>query len=328
MFDMTANKILFVFSDPGGAKPILAYISTNGICNYKIISDRTYDFYADFGLEVEEYILGSEKQIITEFQPDCVFTATSYTSKIELKFLAQAKRLGIQTCSFIDHYTNFKDRFKLSDDFIYPQTIFVIDQRAYEIAKSEHLTNYSNVEISGHYYHEYLRDWRPSINRNELMSHHKITADTLLLCYAAEPLSNVGGKMRFGFDETDVWDHLTNALSNIAITVDYKLVVKLHPNQNTEYLTNHIKGGDFNNFVYSENTHTNSLIYYSNIIIGICSSFLIEASMFNKLILRHLPASGMSDSLVGMGIGKVSTTSNQLSINVKEALDEICSNYE
>ena len=44
------GKGLFVFSDPGGAKPILSYVALNKISNYFIISDRVYNFYTDFGL--------------------------------------------------------------------------------------------------------------------------------------------------------------------------------------------------------------------------------------------------------------------------------------
>jgi hypothetical protein len=64
---------LFVFSDPGGAKPILALVYLNRIKNYKLISDRHYDFFSDFNLNVEAYELEKEYSIINEYKPDYIF---------------------------------------------------------------------------------------------------------------------------------------------------------------------------------------------------------------------------------------------------------------
>ena len=303
---MKLKRILFVFSDPGGAKPLLSYIVLNKIRNYKIISDRTYDFYNDFGLNVDSYVPGEEDNIISSFQPEIVFTATSYSSKIELRFIKLANRLGIDSVSFIDHYTNYQKRFELGDELVYPRKVFVIDQRAYEIAESEGLTHNSNVEISGHYYHEYLHNWKPAISRSQLRKGIKISDRALLITFAVEPLSNVGGRQKFGFDEIDVWLDFISALSKTDIDLEYKIVVKFHPNQHVEYFKQVIEAGNSVDCIYAEDSHTNTLLYHSDLIIGICSSILIEANLFDKRILRYLPNAKMSDSLSGMSIGKKS----------------------
>ena len=46
------NRGLFIFSDPGGAKPLLAFIENHKLKDYKVISDRVYDFFLDFGINV------------------------------------------------------------------------------------------------------------------------------------------------------------------------------------------------------------------------------------------------------------------------------------
>ena len=46
------NRGLFVFSDPGGAKPLMSLIENYGLVNYKIYSDRIYDFFLDFDVLV------------------------------------------------------------------------------------------------------------------------------------------------------------------------------------------------------------------------------------------------------------------------------------
>ena len=105
---------LFVFSDPGGAKPILALVYLNRIKNCKLISDRHYDFFSDFNLNVEAYELEKEYSIINEYKPDYIFTATSYTSNIELKFISMS-RTNINTSINIDLKTNdFKNLTKIT----------------------------------------------------------------------------------------------------------------------------------------------------------------------------------------------------------------------
>ena len=69
------GKGLFVFSDPGGAKPCLSYILINNCSNYIVISDREYKFYSDFKINV--IITEEVERYIFEYKPDYIFSATS-----------------------------------------------------------------------------------------------------------------------------------------------------------------------------------------------------------------------------------------------------------
>ncbi len=110
-----AGRGLFVFSDPGGAKPILSYALLNSELNEMLLlSDRKYSFFQDFPLTIIAYRNESIRDIIENFRPDFVFTGTSYTSQIEIKFIKTAKEVGINTFSFVDHYTSFLERFRLN----------------------------------------------------------------------------------------------------------------------------------------------------------------------------------------------------------------------
>ena len=163
--DLT-GKGLFVFSDPGGAKPILSFINLYKKTNIIVISDREYDFFSDYGVKITKYSIGDEKRIIENFQPDFVFTGTSYTSKIELQFIEEANTKGIATYSYIDHYTRYSDRFFLNDRFVFPRHIFVTDQKARDIATSEKIDAYSSVSITGNFHHVFLKRWEPKSERN------------------------------------------------------------------------------------------------------------------------------------------------------------------
>ena len=136
---MTLNlsgRGLFVFSDPGGAKPLLSLAKSleNSLDFCKIVSDRSYSFFKDFNLEVSDSNLTVEKEIQLT-RPDFLFVGTSYTSSIELRFIQEANRLGIKTYAFVDHWTSFKERFILNAQTVYPNVILVVDEAAKNKAK-------------------------------------------------------------------------------------------------------------------------------------------------------------------------------------------------
>ena len=96
MFDkkIFKGKGLFVFSDPGGAKPILALLTIikKNLDDFIIISDRKYDFYNEFELNVQLPDIASDFE---NFKPDFLFTGTSYTSKLELKYIERSNKINI-----------------------------------------------------------------------------------------------------------------------------------------------------------------------------------------------------------------------------------------
>ena len=61
------GKGLFVFSDPGGAKAVLAHVGAikRELGEFKIISDKQYSFYKDFGLPiVQQTHLPTPKDVV------------------------------------------------------------------------------------------------------------------------------------------------------------------------------------------------------------------------------------------------------------------------
>jgi len=310
-----------VFSDPGGAKPILALVYLNRIKNYKLISDRHYDFFSDFNLNVEAYELEKEYSIINEYKPDYIFTATSYTSNIELKFISEGNKLNLKTYSFVDHYTNFNDRFNLKDKYIFPDEIFVTDQRALILAKKAGLNKNSKIKISGNFYHEYLIKWKPRISKNNFFKNIGIDHNKTIILFAPDPLSNLNEENIFSFDETDIWEDISKALDLIEVA-NFSFLLKLHPNQSISNLSKCMIEFPISNSVIINSTDLNSLIYHSDIIIGMFSSLLVEASLFEKKILRHIPKTKTTDPLQHLNIGEKSNNVNELAMNLKNSIKQ------
>lgn len=293
------GKTLFVFSDPGGAKPMLALASNYRKEDILIISDRRYAFYKDFGLDVTSFN-GEPADLIDRFSPVKVITGTSYSSDIEKRFIAAAKQRKVPVASFIDHWTSFLARFYADGGYVFPDEIWVLDERAAALGIREGLPP-AVIKITGNPYHKYLASWQPLIQRDALSAVFGVDLPSSkpYIVYAPDPLSNVNGGETFGFDELMA----TKELVKLTRGIDrYNFVLKPHPNQDIDRLLPLL---DENWLVVSAQSDSNTLIYYSTAVIGFFSSFLIESLLMGKKVYRFLGPETKYDPLKEMDLGQV-----------------------
>lgn len=288
MIDFKNNqKVLFVFSDPAGAKALLAYAFLNKAIyqsNFYFISDREFDFYKDFNFVIH---LFSGKATIFEWieaiSPNILITGTSYPSNLELQFLNECNKRNLETISFVDHWTNFNKRFLLNGQLILPNKLFVIDNKAYRNAISEGIPN-DILKICNNPYYEFVKKWRPRKKREEVLFDLKIPYSSRYLLFLPEPILQFGLHEKYGFTEIDVLNKLATIMNLLHFESDFKVVIKLHPN----HVKENFEQISFRNFIYSENCQVNDLIYYSEAVIGIFSNALIEAFYMRKKVIRFL----------------------------------------
>lgn len=294
---MNCNKLqgkgLFVFSDPAGAKAVLAQAyflqKENLLSDFRIISDRRYNFYEDFKLEVLTY-KENEELLLKSFKPDFVFTGTSYTSKIELKFIKQALSQNIFTIAFIDHWTNFRSRFVWNEEIIYPDEIWVIDEEAKKLALEEGL-DAKIIQVKGNPYYNFLRNWKPDIQRETFLENLGFSKYTRYILYVPEPLSQVGGIEKFGFDEFEVLEQIISELSE-EYFLDSKnfLLIKLHPNQNKDIFIQRLRQISSSlQIQILEDANINLLMLYADEVVGLFSNALIEGKLIGAKVIRLLP---------------------------------------
>ncbi len=295
------GKGLFVYSDPGAAKAILAQVVKvrESLQAYKIFSDRDYPFSKAFGVDVE--IAGKNpKEIFDSFQPDFLFCGTSYTSNLELMFIREALHRNIPSNSYIDHYVLFKKRFEFESSMIYPDKIFVIDERASKLAIADGIPE-NKIQVFGNPYYDYLGEYKPQVSRDEFFDLIGIKDHSKkLVVFAPEPLSNINGKEKYGFDEVDAFAEIQQVLDE----KDYNchFIFKQHPNQDMEKLKNRLSEKFI---ILDPASDTNTLMFYSDIIVGFFSNFLIEAAVMKKKILRLQLMKVENDPIKELNIGTV-----------------------
>lgn len=301
MLNELKGKGLFVFSDPGGAKPVLALVELikSSLSGYRVISDRDYAFFENFSVVVNKPD-GLPLDLLKQFKPDFVFTGTSYTSKIELEFISAANALSIKTYTFIDHWTFMRERFNNNGKEVFPEIILVVDEEAKQIAIDTGLDE-SKLVIFRNPYHRYLHNWQPKMGKEDLLASIGLSGtQKKIILYAPDPLSNLDGISVFGFDEITATKELNELIESTF--ADFQFIVNPHPNQNIESLNTVLNNKAI---LVPAGTDVNTLIFYADIVLGFFSNFLVEASLMNKKIIRYLCRGIENDPLAGKKIGEI-----------------------
>lgn len=313
------KKGLFVYGDPAGAKACLSICSILNNDLNLVLSNRIYSFSKSFNITVEN---NATKTIIEWFDyhnPDYLFTGTSIPDKNELFFILEAQLRNIKTFSFVDHWINIKERFKLNENYVYPSEICLINQKAKDIALNEGILP-ELLQITDNPYYTYLDNWRPTYSRIEILEQLNLDSDAEYIVYAPEPFTTFGLQKKFGFDELSGLQHIINALNQIK-NKKIKIIVKAHPNQNHEIFREIINN---DSIIYLKDFDLNSLLFYSKSVFGFFSNSLLEASKLNCKVYRILIdlKDPTLDSLSDQNIGDIIKSKQELLIELKKINNE------
>jgi len=129
------KNILVTCHDSGGAEVVSSWVRRNRNVTYAFLLDGP-------SIEIFQRKLGAIEilhpnsltgSFIRKF--DLVLTGTGATG-LENKAVKIGKDFGVPTVSFIDHWSNYFGRFRYGDALIFPDEIWVGDERAYQIAHS------------------------------------------------------------------------------------------------------------------------------------------------------------------------------------------------
>jgi hypothetical protein len=283
---LKGGRGIFVFSDPAGAKACLAIASILIDIDVLVISDRTFPFFEDFKINVKSYDELTTSEWIDYFIPDFIFTGTSIPEKIELNFIKEAKYRNIKTISFVDHWTNIKQRFWSNQEYIYPSEIWLIDEEAKEKALFDGIPE-NLICISGNPYYDFLKNWRPLDSKKEVFNKIGIDISSRYILFAPEPLSSFDLQNKYGFDEVSGLKHLISSTENLNFQNIF-IIIKGHPNQNHQLFIEYITESKNKKIIYLRDFDLNQLIFYSEVVVGYFSNSLIEAAIMDKKVIRIL----------------------------------------
>jgi CDP-glycerol glycerophosphotransferase (TagB/SpsB family) len=94
---------------------------------------------------------------------------------------------------------------------------------------------------------------------------------------------------------------------------EWKVLIKAHPNQDREKLFRLIEEHE-TFYILPEETDANASMFYADIVMGFFSSFLSEAFIMNKPILRFLEEQSKIDPIKELNIGIVVNKNTLVSV--------------
>lgn len=289
---LRGKRIAFVFSDQAGANACTALSKMIGDdAKVFLYSNRNYN-------SMKEVVHTEEQPCFNEVET--IFLGTSHPASsdyFELNCLKQAKQKNIYTISFIDHWVNFKLRFTdANGDITYPNEIWVVDEKAKQLAIEEGLPA-EIIKITGNPYHQYLRDqWKPAWKGKSYFSFLNIKPDAFHIVFAPDPLSLRNTKEKIGFSEVEALHDILDIVSDFN-DENICLVVKCHPLQPEEILRNEMDKAKWPHVFLIKNADALELINAADVIIGFYSNFLLDAKALGKNVVRYYPGNDDADLL-------------------------------
>ena len=292
-------KIIFVFSDPAGGNIISSLIDRAleekkdpGI-HFKVYSDlkgiidKSYEKYI---LRISNNINKITKEI-NNFDPNEIFTTTS-TNNFEHNWRKVARMKKIHVKSFVDHWTGIRERFNFKQQEIFPDTIYLINNKARKIAIEEGIDkNIIRVKENPYYYK--IRNFKPNYTKDIFFSKLKINNEKKIILYISDDIKNKTLFNSLGFDEYSVLKDILNSLKSLMVSNklnlgSYVFLIKLHPRSKLNKYSSYDKLFKLIKLEYRviKDFDPLTINYFSDFVLGMFSNMVIESYLMNKKLLR------------------------------------------
>ena len=124
------NNLAVVCNDAGGAEIISSWLKKNNIFFKGVFTGPAREIFKKKKIRYKPYNLNDAIN-----NSNWVMTGTSWTSSLERNAIKYAKKKKKYDLTFLDHWINYKPKFKSGSQYIYPDEIWVGDNKAAKIAK-------------------------------------------------------------------------------------------------------------------------------------------------------------------------------------------------
>jgi hypothetical protein len=222
-----------------------------------------------------------------------ILTGSGWSSDFELEGLKLAKEFGVSSITLLDHWTNFRRRLTRGDELFLPDTIWVLDDHAIDLAKDE------------------FRDLKVTITKigdpikfeiSELVG--KVNEEKSIL-YVTEPIGNIGKMNQVKgeriFSEKDFFLKFTNIIKGLDLNL--KIYIRVHPSESREFYNELIMQSGLNASI-SKIDDPLVEILKSRYVVGMESIMLAWAINAGKSVYTMLPKGKHRKKIPYKAIGK------------------------
>lgn len=212
------------------------------------------------------------------FQPSIVLYGTGWQNHLEYHFLNYAKTHNLPSIAFLDHWTNYRERFGYPEknwENNLPSFIAAHDQTSFDIAKTLGLPNV--IAIKNYALLTQLKE-----AQSVLANLHE--NDTLL--FLSEPTAKVaersfGDAYGWGFTEKEVFEDILTCKEKFGCK---NILIRLHPSDTPETYQAIDPNATFSHSTLLED------IARAKVIIGIDTIALYTAYLLGKYAISYIPS--------------------------------------
>lgn len=272
--------ILLVSHDAGGAELLSSYSryssETKGYC---LDGPAKGIFTRKLGT-VSEYDLASGIE-----KADWVLTGTSWSSDIEVKAILAARAAGIKVVSFLDHWVNYRERFKRNGRLVLPDEIWVGDDYALELACGL----FGNLKIVKQP-NPYLIDLKAELSTIGVSS-----SNSRKILYVCEPirehaLLSFGNERHWGYTEEDALEWFLDNYSRASLECE-TIIIRPHPSESHDkYAWVASKYGNLIRF--SKESSLLQDIVSSSMVVGCESMAMVVGLLAERRVICSIPPGG------------------------------------
>lgn len=316
-------KVLAVAGDAGGARALLPVLRLLRASEH--LDLRAYG--PAVGIWREAGLDPQDPRPVSVSGVDSVLAATSMNAEqMEVEFIRAGRTVGTPSVAVLDGWTNLAERFtSRSGERVVPHVVAVPDQRARRDVAAV-VQNSSVVVVTGHPALDGLLDLRPSIAARRARVREELgTPQGMVVTFASQPISDLIPPARLGFHHREVLPVVVDAIGTVAgeIGCPILLLVRLHPREADQ--EPHLPAAPAGVTVrISPPLDLVGIVAASDLMIGISSMVLLEASVLGLRVVRYQPGLRIPDPLPlsGYGWSRVVHRPTLLSAEIAAALRE------
>lgn len=280
---------LIVSHDAGGAEVVSSWVRRHSEYQFEFcLGGPAVEIFQKKIVKLENQPYAYLAQFIQK--SDWVLTGTSWASDLEKKAIRTAKQLGVSTVSFLDHWTNYPQRFEYNRQTCLPDEIWVGDEDALNIAQ-----NYFSKEKLRLVPNPYFQDIKDELKIRKTPP--RKTRKTRIL-YVCEPIEEhsirkYGYPLHWGYTEYDAMRFFLTRLPEIIPLKEVKFVrVQKHPSELQDKYDNILKEYQTIPFLKSEGHTLIENCVWADWVVGCESMALVVGLLAEKKVYSCIPPGG------------------------------------
>jgi hypothetical protein len=220
---MSTQRIVAILChDAGGAEILASYVSQNEITCRFVLGGPALDVFKRRLGAVEICSLSEGLSVCDE-----ILCGTSWQSDLEWRAIEQAQRAGKRAVAFLDHWTNYQERFVRQGIQHLPDELWVGDEDAERLARAD-FPNLPIRVVPNPYFIDIQRQIAGLGVRNNLAARKRKT-----ILYLSENISEHarmvhGDERYFGYTEFDAIEYLLDNINVLGQAIE-RIVIRPHP---------------------------------------------------------------------------------------------------